>query len=457
MRAIFALTFATIKSASRNWFAAGLLVVLGGVVLWLPRHIIGDGTAVGHLTLSLTYCLYFAATILSITTIWLSCQVIGADISGHYIHLLMSKPISVWQYWLSRWLGIVILQGMLLALVSALIYFQIMRQMRAQAFTGDELTTIQQQILTAREVFAPEPDEPPLSSANHGMEMAINPAPSPLRPGGTAHRQPDTVTSSSQLISSHQGKVWRFARLSVNDHPPASLFLRFCLYRDHPEVRGQSATRGLWRIRYPDTRNYLEVPMPEVIPGVFYEINLPATCVSQNGMVEVEYVNHDREDRAVVFQTGAGPFLLRPATGFTENYLRALLPIQMLLMFVAAVGCTAGTLAAPPMAIFFSCSYVVIGMLMVVYRAIYPQLMTDLPNLMAVFLHALSRFHQVVEMTTVAINQYLEIPRLARGELIATSRLVHTAIDLLLVHGVPIAVLGMVCLQRRELGAVVRE
>jgi hypothetical protein len=76
---------------------------------------------------------------------------------------------------------------------------------------------------------------------------------------------------------------------------------------------------------------------------------------------------------------------------------------------------------------------------------------------MAAILRAISGFHHLVEIVTVGLHRYWEIHRLARGELIETQRLIHTFIHLLLLHGIPIAVLGIGSLYRREMGAAVRE
>src|SRR6266513_1907812 len=116
MQRLLAIALLTIKAAFRFRLVLMLsIILLGGVVL-LPMIIKDDGTARGFTQILLTYTLSLITALLGLSTLWLACGTLARDIEECQIQMVAVKPIPRWQIWLGKWLGIMSLNAVLLAL-----------------------------------------------------------------------------------------------------------------------------------------------------------------------------------------------------------------------------------------------------------------------------------------------------------------------------------------------------
>src|SRR5712691_13162283 len=116
MRRVLAITGLTWKAAFRFrlfWVLAGLLLA---TVVGLPLLLKDDGTARGFTQILLTYTLSLITTLLGFSTLWLACGTMARDIEECQMQMVAVKPIARWQIWLGNWVGIMMLNGLLLGL-----------------------------------------------------------------------------------------------------------------------------------------------------------------------------------------------------------------------------------------------------------------------------------------------------------------------------------------------------
>ena len=99
-----------------------MAVLLVAAVVGLPLMLKDDGTAKGLTQILLTYTLTAVATLLGFATLWLSCGTLAKDVEECQMQMVSVKPIARWQIWLGKWLGILSLNAVLLALSGAAIY-----------------------------------------------------------------------------------------------------------------------------------------------------------------------------------------------------------------------------------------------------------------------------------------------------------------------------------------------
>src|SRR5437763_11000597 len=116
MQRLFAIAWLTWKAALRFRLFLVIAVLLLLAVIGLPILVKDDGTARGFTQILLTYTLSAITALLGISTLWLSCGTLARDIEECQMQVVVTKPISRWQIWLGKWLGIVSLNAVLLVL-----------------------------------------------------------------------------------------------------------------------------------------------------------------------------------------------------------------------------------------------------------------------------------------------------------------------------------------------------
>ncbi len=137
---------------------AGLFIILLAVGLGvLPFLMEGDGTLAGRIRTFLSYGATMTAVLLGLVTIFLSTAVITSDVRGKQIFSVATKPISRWQYILGRWLGVVLLDAVLLAVAGGAIYFLAQYLRTGKALNPTDRRAVETEIFAARERVSPEP------------------------------------------------------------------------------------------------------------------------------------------------------------------------------------------------------------------------------------------------------------------------------------------------------------
>src|SRR6516162_9532295 len=149
--AVMALTW---KAALRFRLFIVIAVLLLGAVVTLPILIKDDGTAQGFTQILITYTLSAIASLLGLSTLWLACGTLARDIEECQIQVVAAKPIARWQIWLGKWLGIMSLNAVLLAIAGACIFCLL--QWRAARLPAAEQKELREQVLVARGSARPQ-------------------------------------------------------------------------------------------------------------------------------------------------------------------------------------------------------------------------------------------------------------------------------------------------------------
>ena len=157
----------TWKAAFRYRLFWVLCALLAAAVVGLPLMIKDDGTAKGMVQILLTYTLSATATILGFATLWLSCGTLAKDVEECQIQMVAVKPIARWQIWLGKWLGLLSLNAVLLALAGASIFLTL--QWRAGRLAPDQQKILREDIFVSR-ASAKEPPPEPRPVVDHYMQ-----------------------------------------------------------------------------------------------------------------------------------------------------------------------------------------------------------------------------------------------------------------------------------------------
>src|SRR5436190_19265009 len=157
MQRLLAITWLTWKAAFRFRLFWVMSVLLIGAVVILPIVIKDDGTARGFTQILLTYTLSVVTALLGFSTLWLSCGTLARDIEENQMQMVCVKPIARWQIWLGKWLGLVTLNAVLLAVAGSCVFFLL--QFRARNLPPEQQRILREEVFVARgSIKEPQPD-----------------------------------------------------------------------------------------------------------------------------------------------------------------------------------------------------------------------------------------------------------------------------------------------------------
>jgi hypothetical protein len=360
MQRIFAIAWLTWKAALRFKLFLVIAALLVLAVVGLPLVIQDDGTARGFTQIILTYTLSAITALLGLSTLWLSCGTLARDIEECQIQVVATKPIGRWQIWLGKWLGIVSLNAVLLAISGACVYGLL--QWRAGKLPEAEQKILREQVLVARG-SAKEAD---LSAEIDAEAKQVLQERLKNNPVTTAdlpevkkliHEQ---VKASIQVVPPNAYREWQidlgFAKNYLRGKP---LQLRVKFNTAQPGASG--TFMAMWQVGIPETGKYwrTEVPM-SLAPDTFHEFQIPADLFDTNGVLSIVFVNPN--NTALLFPLTDGMEVLYPESGFGLNFTRGLGIIFCWMALLAALGLTAASFLSFPVATFFSLAMLLVGL-----------------------------------------------------------------------------------------------
>ena len=147
----------TFTECLRTKVAAVFIVLLAVTLAVLPKIMKGDGTLAGQVQTFLDYSTSLTALLLSLATIFLSASVIATDVRTRRVFSVATKPVSRWQYVVGRWMGLTLLNAMLLLIASGVIYGLAQYLRGGNVLNAEDRRKLDREIFTAREQVAPVP------------------------------------------------------------------------------------------------------------------------------------------------------------------------------------------------------------------------------------------------------------------------------------------------------------
>ncbi|MFH0911991.1 MAG: ABC transporter permease subunit [Planctomycetota bacterium] len=363
MKVIWAIARNTLAQAVRMKVAAVLILLFLLTAAILPFTLEADETQLGEVKVLLTYNLTIGMGLLTILTILLSASVLDTEIVGRQIYLVCTKPVHRWQILLGKWIGVVALDAVLLAVLGGLTAGLVYYRAREDPKRPDEFRVVREQVLTSRRsIHPPEFD----------IEARIKDYKSYLISQGSAPEEVNTKESENYIRGIVQSRRVRLAPgmsegftlvgIPRPVDPEKSLYtIRYKLYAaDETE----DPLRGQWRFVRPSEK---PVPQDQVFAhteaktGETREFQIPAAYVNEKGELFVQFTNLTigipemeekyRKDHAVYFLIEDGLELLAPSGSFLLNLAKGLALLLVRLALFAAVGVSATTLMHFPVAV----------------------------------------------------------------------------------------------------------
>ena len=161
MGGIWTVARETFTQCVRTKVAAVFAVLLVASLALLPSLMEGDGTLAGRIRTFLDYSAAAVSVLGSLVVVFLSVGVVSGDVRDKHVFLVCTKPLSRWQYIVGRWLGVVLLGGVLLGGASAGVYglAQYLRGRTDLAVRPEDSRAVETEIFAARAKVAAEPPD----------------------------------------------------------------------------------------------------------------------------------------------------------------------------------------------------------------------------------------------------------------------------------------------------------
>lgn len=113
------------------------------------------------------------ATLLSLMTIFLSCIGLSGEIQDQRIFTVMTKPMGRGAYLFGKWLGIMLLDGLLLAVAGASLFSYAFQMAREPGIDRADAQAVWSEVLTARASVQPRPAAPFEAKAREKLAQLI--------------------------------------------------------------------------------------------------------------------------------------------------------------------------------------------------------------------------------------------------------------------------------------------
>ncbi len=304
-----------------------------------------------------------AAVFLSLMTIFLATGTVCNEIRGRQIHLTLTKPIGRVGYLMGKWLGVALLNLLLVGVVGIGLYAftQVLRQQ--PEVDAQDRAAIEHQILVARQAVAPQPPQQMNLAALFEKRLKQLQAEAPNRyagqgPDAMARRAiQQALAAQWHTIAPRDAQRYVFTGLLPAKRLTESVQLRLKPMSSitPPDQRVKLA---LWLNGRPfpvdpKTANHAPIVLAD---NRFHVVDLPAETIDSSGRLEVRIANVDLINMratfpsSIAFTPREGITLLYPVGRFGPNLVRGLTLIWFQLCFLAMLGIAAGALFSFPVA-----------------------------------------------------------------------------------------------------------
>lgn len=452
MRPTLAIAAIALRNAVRSRVVVVLLAALLASAIGIPITVKGDGTLQGQLQIILRYSLGAASLLLALATVWAGCAAISLEIQHRRIHMVAVKPVRRSSIWIGSWLGLVILNGILLGFIGAVNYGLIRWRLAREAVAPDERAKVEHRLMIARRLLRPYPPDVEQQVEAEFTSMVSAGTVSPDIPRDQYYKAlRDKYRQRACSVAAGSNLVWTFPPFAIpHGQAPALLRYRFAL----SELSFEDIS-GIWRIRRGPDRTTFEMAH-KAGPHQPHVLEIPIEALTGPGEITVEYENRHDRPITVFFDPDEGVTLMVPASGFGANYVRALLAIWVHLIFLAALGTAMGTLFSMPVASFVAWSLVfllaVAGFLESLSAAHAPLVHDTTQPAWQKIIGALFRFLLAVAHRLVApLRGPDPLDLLAEGVLLSPAWLMRVFVTKAILYTGALALLSFWVFRRREL------
>lgn len=308
------------------------------------------------------------SVLLSLMTVFLVCGSICNEITRKYIFMTMVKPVSRIQYLMGKWLGVALLNLLLLG-VSGVGIYSLTRILAVQPVSNPtapeiELGTVEYEVLTARQSARAVPDEGADFAAELQRRFERLQAENPDEYGERMTQEQrkaiqNRIVAQWHAIGPGSSQIYVFENLKTAADRNLPLQLRF-----KPKMSkapdDEMVRMALW-INDRPFPNYMGQHIPTVVANDnFHVMSIDPSFITDDGKVKLRIQNINLMapeatfPATISFTPGSGLEVLYTVGGFGWNLVRTLMMVWVRLGFLAMLGVMAGTFLGFPVACLLS-------------------------------------------------------------------------------------------------------
>ena len=302
-----------------------------------------------------------AGFLLAMVTLVLACGSVCGDIDSQRIQMTLVKPIERWQYLFGKWLGIVLLDLVLVGLAGIGIYAFTQALRRSPEIDRADRRAIEQEVLAARSSTRPEHPQredftKALAAAAAQMEKD-DPSSFAADPAGARRR-----IRSQQLLEWHTVRPdvvssYLFTGLDRAGAESQLIQLRLKPFAINVGIDRADVRFAMWLNERPFPMRDGRHEEFTFASGSFHTIALPSSAIADDGTLLVTIANRnlvppgETEATGISFSPGKGLEVLARVGGFEANLFRALVLAWAKLAMLAAVALAAAAWLGFPVAV----------------------------------------------------------------------------------------------------------
>ncbi len=362
---IFGVARTLIDEAIRMKIALVFIIGVALLIAIFPFAIDQEDFLKYRITSFLTWSMMATSLLLSLMTIFLAIATITREQKQKQIYITLTKPLHRGEYLLGKWLGITLLNLLLLSVACAGIY-AFTKLLEAQPARDDaDRLAVQSQVLVARKAIDPTPPEPAALQSMYNDMLERLRDEDPERYGNPGDPQ-DVVLPVDRAdiqqkvmlrwftIPNRSRMVYRFTGLNDAKNYSQPIQLRF-----KPKLAGQSfegyCFLGLRINGRPFSQPGIttEAGLLKLAENNFHVLDINPAVIDENGTMDVEISNPaigNMQQPALSFNPKDGLEVLYRVGDFEANLIRSFGIIWLRLMFLAMLGLAAGSYLGFPVA-----------------------------------------------------------------------------------------------------------
>jgi hypothetical protein len=356
-RRVFSVAWLTLKAAFRYRLIQILAALLLLAVIGMPAVVKHDGTAQGFTQILLTYSLGSVTLLLGFATLWLACGTLARDVEECQMQMVAVKPIARWQIWLGKWLGLLGLNALLLAMSGVAIYGIL--QWRASLLPPEAIEDLRTRVLVARGTIREPVDYRAIEREVDRLfqERVRETGVAAMDRAFVRDQVRERVVAQFQIVRPGMARRWNLdfggRGAALRDRP---LTVRALFYAAQPTRAG--TYYGVWEIGPPEGRRYRPEPM-SLSAETIHEFLIPPGLIDMQGRLTVDFQNYN--ESALLFPLEQGLEVLYEQGSFAPNFVRGLAIILCWLALLAAIGLAAASFLSFPVAAFVSVAILIVG------------------------------------------------------------------------------------------------
>jgi ABC-type transport system involved in multi-copper enzyme maturation permease subunit len=349
IRKIFGILLISLRAALRAKTVFALLVLMAACVTLLPAVIKGDGTPEGDCRILVMYTIGFAFAILCLTTLWAACALFAAEIDNQNIQLSAVKPVRPFEFWLGKWLALLILNGMLVMAVYGAVYAQILLKQRQPGWR-ESVQLVSRHV--ARPVL-PTPQEEALET--YALLAKQKALPEGFSKAQVLRTLAEKARDRYTIVNPGENVEWHFALV----RPVATNEIVTVRIRFDTEYSTRTQVVGLCRMA-PDVPGapVIEIPLSDFsLNEIVFDVSSEAFGATNNisGFnLGFSHTGDPAKTSAVMLRFRKDVALLTHGGTFEANLVRSAIIHWSILALLAAFGLTLSACFSLPVAVFTS-------------------------------------------------------------------------------------------------------